>query len=112
MCGGSIEGVGDVTSCAEFNMHFDPVSAAAVFRSATTKTLIPLEIGRQVAFGLDISNSCHLDTLERVSYFTNASSFVSDVSAIASSRNHLDAFADRSIGDHRSDLDSDSRVLR
>ncbi len=54
MCGGSIEGVGDVTSCAEFNMHFDPVSAAAVFRSATTKTLIPLEIGRQVAFGLDI----------------------------------------------------------
>ena len=54
MCGGSIEGVGDVTACAEFNMHFDPASAAAVFRSATTKTLIPLEIGRQVAFGLDI----------------------------------------------------------
>lgn len=54
MSGGSIGGVGDVSCCAEFNMHFDPASAAAVFRSATTKSLIPLEVGRQLPFGLDL----------------------------------------------------------
>jgi inosine-uridine nucleoside N-ribohydrolase len=54
MTGGAIEGVGDVSPCAEFNMHFDPSSAAAVFRSQTTKTLIPLEVSRQLSFGLDL----------------------------------------------------------
>ncbi len=54
MCGGAIDGVGDITPCAEFNMHFDPTSAAAVFRSPTTKTLVPLEICRQLSYGLEL----------------------------------------------------------
>lgn len=54
MMGGSIAGVGNVTPAAEYNMHYDPVSAQAVFRSPTTKTLIPLDVTRQVTFTMSI----------------------------------------------------------
>lgn len=54
IAGGSVEGIGDETPCAEFNMHFDPVSARAVFHSATTKSLVPLEIGQQFDFGMEL----------------------------------------------------------
>ena len=54
MTGGSPCCVGNITPCAEFNVFYDPVSAREVFRSRTTKTLIPLDITRQVAFGLDL----------------------------------------------------------
>jgi inosine-uridine nucleoside N-ribohydrolase len=52
--GGSITGIGDVTAAAEFNMHFDPASAAAILRSPTTKTLIPLEVTNQITFDLNM----------------------------------------------------------
>jgi inosine-uridine nucleoside N-ribohydrolase len=52
--GGSKDCIGDVTPASEFNMHFDPAAAAAVFRSATTKTLVPLEATQQVTFGLEL----------------------------------------------------------
>ncbi len=54
IAGGALNGIGDVTAVAEFNMHFDPASAAAVFRSPTTKTLVPLEVSTQMNFGLDL----------------------------------------------------------
>lgn len=54
MSGGSISGVGNVTAAAEFNMHYDPTSARQVFRSPTTKTLVPLDCTRQVPFTLDL----------------------------------------------------------
>lgn len=54
MTGGSLNGIGEISMAAEFNMHFDPQSAAAVFRSATTKTLVPLDVSREVSFGLDL----------------------------------------------------------
>jgi purine nucleosidase len=54
IAGGSLNGVGDVTAAAEFNMYFDPESAAAVFRSPTTKTLAPLDVTRQVALTLGV----------------------------------------------------------
>lgn len=54
IAGGSVEGIGDETPTAEFNMHFDPRSARAVFHSATTKSLIPLEIGSQFDFGMGL----------------------------------------------------------
>ena len=53
MMGGSMDGVGNVTPAAEFNMYCDPSSARAVFRSRTTKTLIPLNVTSQVVLGLD-----------------------------------------------------------
>lgn len=52
--GGTRDGVGDVTAAAEFNMHFDPSAASLVLRSATTKTLLPLEVTNQVTFGLEL----------------------------------------------------------
>jgi inosine-uridine nucleoside N-ribohydrolase len=51
---GSVSGVGDVTASAEFNMHFDPHSAQAVIHSATTKSLIPLEVSNQLSFGWEL----------------------------------------------------------
>lgn len=54
MAGGSLTGIGNVTPTAEFNMHFDPQSAQVVFHSATTKSLIPLEIARDLSFGWEL----------------------------------------------------------
>jgi purine nucleosidase len=48
--GGSVSGIGNVTPTAEFNMHYDPVSAREVFRSPTTKTLIPLDVTQKIRF--------------------------------------------------------------
>jgi inosine-uridine nucleoside N-ribohydrolase len=60
--GGSINGVGNVTAAAEFNMFYDPRSAQTVFRSATTKTLIPLEVTRKVPLTLEIMEQLPKDT--------------------------------------------------
>ena len=46
--GGSVRVGGNVTASAEFNIHCDPESARSVFRSATTKTLVPLDVTNQV----------------------------------------------------------------
>ena len=48
MVGGSVDGVGNITAAAEFNMFCDPVAARFVFSSPTTKTLIPLDVTRKV----------------------------------------------------------------
>jgi purine nucleosidase len=53
MSGGSVAGIGDVTAAAEYNIYCDPPSARAVFRSPTTKTLIPLDVTMQVVLTLD-----------------------------------------------------------
>ena len=52
--GGSLTAEGNVTPCAEFNLYFDPASAREVFQSRTTVTLLPLEVSRQVSFGLEL----------------------------------------------------------
>ncbi len=62
--GGSINGLGNVTAAAEFNMFYDPRSAQAVFRSPTTKTLIPLEVTRKVALTLAIMEQLPRDTTQ------------------------------------------------
>jgi inosine-uridine nucleoside N-ribohydrolase len=56
MLGGSVSGIGNVTPAAEFNMYYDAESARHIFRSGTTKTLVPLDVTRQVTFGLDLMN--------------------------------------------------------
>lgn len=55
MMGGSL-GVGSVTPAAEFNIYCDPESAQAVFRSATTKTLVPLDTTSKVVMTYDQLN--------------------------------------------------------
>ncbi|WP_254507629.1 nucleoside hydrolase [Anatilimnocola floriformis] len=60
--GGSVNGVGNVTSAAEYNIYFDPHSARQVFRSPTTKTLIPLDVTTQVTWSLDLLDQLPAET--------------------------------------------------
>ena len=54
VAGGTYAAPGDATPAAEFNIYADPPAARAVFRSSTTKTIIPLDISRQVALSFDL----------------------------------------------------------
>ena len=56
MMGGSVHAVGNVTPAAEFNIYCDPASARTVFRAPVAKTLVPLDVTRQVYFGMDLLN--------------------------------------------------------
>ena len=60
--GGSVNGVGNVTACAEFNVYCDPISARTVFRSLTTKTLVPLDVTSQVRWSLDLLEQLPAET--------------------------------------------------
>lgn len=62
MMGGSVSGIGDVTPTAEFNIYCDPSNAREVFRSKTTKTLVPLDITQQVSLTLDFVEELPDDT--------------------------------------------------
>ncbi len=46
--GGALDGGGDVTPSAELNIYCDPEAARNVLRTPATKSLIPLDVGRQV----------------------------------------------------------------
>jgi len=52
--GGSVTAGGNITPAAELNVFYDPNAARTVFRSPTTKTLIPLDVTQKVAFTLDV----------------------------------------------------------
>jgi purine nucleosidase len=51
--GGTLSGIGNATAAAEFNIFCDPLAARIVLRSASTITLIPLDITNQVLAGYD-----------------------------------------------------------
>jgi len=51
--GGTLTGPGNVTPAAEFNFYCDPPSARAVLASATTKTLVPLDVTSQIVMTYD-----------------------------------------------------------
>ncbi len=67
--GGSIKYPGNATPIAERNMFFDAESASEVFASATTKSLVPLDVTEEVLFGVEL-----LDQLP--SKFTRAGSLL------------------------------------
>ncbi len=52
--GGSVSHSGNATPISERNMYFDPVSANEVFASATTKSLVPLDVTEEVRFGVEL----------------------------------------------------------
>ncbi len=56
MAGGAVSGPGNVTPAAEFNVYCDPESARTVFRSPSTKTLIPLDVTNQIILTFDLFN--------------------------------------------------------
>ncbi|MEX2186916.1 MAG: nucleoside hydrolase [Pirellulales bacterium] len=51
--GGTVSAPGNVTPAAEFNIFCDPEAARTVFRSAMTKTLVPLDATTQVVQTFD-----------------------------------------------------------
>jgi purine nucleosidase len=52
--GGTFRGPGNVTPAAEFNIYCDPVAARDVFRSRTTKTLVPLDVTERVVMTYEL----------------------------------------------------------
>jgi purine nucleosidase len=56
--GGAVKAPGNATPAAEFNIFCDPAAARAVFRSRTTKTLVPLDVTNQVVMSFN-----HLEQL-------------------------------------------------
>ena len=56
MMGGAVSGPGNITPAAEFNIYCDPESARAVFRSHSTKTLIPLDVTNQIVLSYNLFN--------------------------------------------------------
>ncbi|MBN2022161.1 MAG: nucleoside hydrolase [Pirellulales bacterium] len=56
MMGGTIDGPGNITPAAEFNIYCDPEAARTVFLSPSTKTLIPLDVTNQVILSFDLFN--------------------------------------------------------
>jgi inosine-uridine nucleoside N-ribohydrolase len=54
--GGTVSGPGNITPAAEFNMFCDPVSAQVVFRSPSTKTLVPLDVTNRIELSYDLFN--------------------------------------------------------
>ncbi len=56
IAGGTYSAPGDATPAAEFNMYADPPAARAVLRASTTKTIVPLDITRQVTLSFDLLN--------------------------------------------------------
>jgi inosine-uridine nucleoside N-ribohydrolase len=54
MIGGTIAVPGNVTAAAEFNIYCDADAARTVFRSAITKTLIPIDVTGRVMMNFDL----------------------------------------------------------
>jgi len=54
--GGTVSGPGNITPAAEFNAYCDPESAREVFRSPSTKTLIPLDVTNRIILSYDLFN--------------------------------------------------------
>jgi inosine-uridine nucleoside N-ribohydrolase len=54
MIGGTVSAPGNVTAAAEFNMYCDAEAAQFVFRSAITKTLVPIDITSRVMMNFDL----------------------------------------------------------
>jgi len=52
--GGSVKHAGNATTMAERNIHYDPSSAQTVFTSATTKSLVPLDVTEEIRFGVEL----------------------------------------------------------
>jgi inosine-uridine nucleoside N-ribohydrolase len=56
MMGGAVSRPGNITPVSEFNIFCDPQSARAVFRSLSTKTLIPLDVTNRLVLSYDLFN--------------------------------------------------------
>jgi purine nucleosidase len=76
MVGGCVDGIGNVTAAAEYNMFFDSNSARTVFRSPVTKTLVPLDVTRAVPLTLDFLDGMPPDTTRVGSFLRRILPFI------------------------------------
>ncbi|MCC9643134.1 nucleoside hydrolase [Rhodopirellula sp. JC740] len=60
--GGAVSHSGNATAVSEMNFFFDPASAKQVFASATTKSLVPLDVTDGVTFGVDLLEKLPAET--------------------------------------------------
>ncbi|MBA3480354.1 MAG: nucleoside hydrolase [Pirellulales bacterium] len=60
--GGTLEGPGDVTASAEFNIFCDAEAAQRVFRSPATTTLLPRDVTSRAAMTFDLLNYLPAET--------------------------------------------------
>ncbi len=67
--GGSWNGTGNVTSCAEFNLYADPESARHVLTYPATKTLVPLDVSSNFGLTFDQYDALEVDTFSRLGMF-------------------------------------------
>jgi len=56
MMGGAVSRPGNITPAAEFNIFCDPHSARSIFRSRSTKTLVPLDVTNRLVLSYDLFN--------------------------------------------------------
>lgn len=54
LLGGSIAAGGDATAAAEFNVYCNAMAAREVLAARVTKTLVPLDVSGQLAFGYEL----------------------------------------------------------
>ena len=52
--GGAVDHPGNASAVAEYNMYFDAHAAKEVFASATTKSLVPLDVTESITFGVEL----------------------------------------------------------
>ncbi len=74
--GGCVDGIGNVTAAAEYNMFFDASSARTVFRSPVTKVLVPLDVTRTVKLTLDFLNKLPPETTRTGAFLRQILPFV------------------------------------
>ena len=60
--GGTLNGPGNVTSCAEFNIYCDAEAAQFVFQSPVTKTLLPLDVSCQAELTIGLLDQLPSDS--------------------------------------------------
>ncbi|MBN2578223.1 MAG: nucleoside hydrolase [Pirellulales bacterium] len=54
--GGTLNSPGNITPTAEFNIYCDPTAARKVFRSHSTKVLVPLDVTNRLELSYDVFN--------------------------------------------------------
>jgi inosine-uridine nucleoside N-ribohydrolase len=64
--GGSVGVGGDVTAAAEFNVYSNPEAARAVLTYPATKTLVPLDVARQLMVSFDQYQRWELEPTSRL----------------------------------------------
>ncbi|MCA9078931.1 MAG: nucleoside hydrolase [Planctomycetaceae bacterium] len=70
--GGSVSAGGDITAAAEFNVYANPEAAQTVLTFPATKTIVPLDVSRQMVLSFDQYDRLGIDQYTRVGQLLTA----------------------------------------